>query len=253
MGDISEFRGLIFAGTFLLILVFIITLIPSGFTVVYNTSDHMPTVPDYLEGSSVVAWNQSYNITWQYLDKKTGYGITTYYHEWGKTEFGHDMYFLMLNQSSYSLANEHGHYILGLWFPWHKQEWINEDGINRGTNLYIDELEKDMNNRTFAEYKLQCEDFFMECAVGYDSASYPVLEDAWNNDGMDVVFGIEWDQMGTTHDAFSLVSQLLSVEPVLTGNIWIDYLIKIPLMIALVYIAYILVLRAIGALFGGGA
>lgn len=254
MGDISEYRGLIFAGTLVLVAVFIISLIPTAYLVDYDEPERQPEIPDYIEATNIVAWNSTYNITWGALDYHAFYGSTYYDHFWGKEQFGHDLRFVMTNQTDKYMYMEHGDYILIIhWNAWHSQEWIHkETGTNRGTILYLAELEEDLNGFSSTEYRLQCEDFYMDVAVGYEQSVYN-LTDAWDNNAMELIVGIDWDQMGTTHDAFSLVASLISLEPTLTGNLWIDTLIKIPLMIAMIYIAFILVLRAVGALFGGGA
>ena len=254
MGDISEYRGLIFAGTFVLIAFFIIGMIPAPFTVAYEEPSHKPRVPDYIDASLILSWNSSYTIWWGNLTYSPTEGI--YYDAWGKAEFGHDLLFGMYNNTGTPyMYMQHGDYPwwgLGGFNPWHNMEWFNDDNLNRGETLTLDELDEDLGTNSNTNYKLVCEDFFMKCNLGYDSDSFVNLTAAWNNNGVGLVFGIDYDQMGSTHNAFSIIGNILSLDANITGNIWIDTLIKVPLMIAAAYIAFIVVLRIIGSVFGGG-
>lgn len=257
MGDISELRGLLFAGTFILLAVFLIAAIPSGFVASYEEG-LTPDIPEFMDAKTLVAWNTTETIYWSGLTPVSfPPGGTIYSQEWGKASFGHHMRFQMWNFSGSGgrfVQNQHGQLWLGFGFfeLKHNMEWINKTGFSRGENLYLEEVETDMGANNYAEYIVECSDFYIDAVFSYNN-TFANITDAWNNDGCAVVFGIDWNQKGTTHDAWSLVSSLLSLDPSITGNIWIDTVIKIPIMIASMYIGFILVLRAIGALFGGGA
>lgn len=261
MGDISEYRYIIFAASLVLITIFLISLIPIGFLVSYDEPDRQPAIPDYLYAENLVAWNDTYilsfeNFTYYYDDA----GSLIYYVDWGKEQFGHDMRLNMVNYTltdEYLLWNEHGDYPwwgFGLHFnPWHYMEFINGDGVSRGTSLSKDELETDIGTGESAPYIIKCVDFYMSANIGYNTTEFSDITDAWNNNGIGLLFGIEWDQEGTAHDAWSLVAAIFNLQGELTGNTVIDYLIRIPLLAGGLYVAAILVMRALGAIFGGGA
>jgi hypothetical protein len=78
----------------------------------------------------------------------------------------------------------------------------------------------------------------------------PVPDDLW------VLSGINFNQERTTYDAWGLVVAILffNLPGLLTGTpAFIGYLLSIIAWIPMIYVAYILLLRSIGALFGGGA
>lgn len=248
MGDMSEYRGLIFCGTLLIISVFLIGIIPANFAVSYDESDRNPSIPEYIDAQSVLNWNSTYTVNFSNLT----YGLGYYYEQWGKDEIGHDLFFYMKNSTVNEIWLEHGDYWLGSWNAWHRMDWINDAGTNRGTELSLTEIEGDLDTEDTARYKVQCRDFFMYCLIGYND-TYTDLENAWDNNGVALIFGIDWDQQGTSLNAFSIASSFLSFDANITGNIYVDTLIRAPVLIAGVYIAFILVLRTLGAVFGGGA
>jgi len=81
----------------------------------------------------------------------------------------------------------------------------------------------------------------------YDSPSQ-----AWYNDELYLLWGMNFDQQRTGYSAWDLIAMTLFFN---FPNVhWIlNAIIKIPLWIGIAYIAYILILRTIGAIFGGGA
>jgi hypothetical protein len=252
MGDISELRGLIVIGTFLAVTLLLIGWMPYQFWVA-GEQGRTIEVPDYFESSNLIHWNTTYvmNITGTWYDC-----------HWGKSEFGHDMWFYAARENSwpesnlpiYSMKNEHGYPFLGIfWTGAHSQEWINNKGMSRGTVLSKTEIEEDWDSdKNLASYKLQCSHFYMMVDVAYNTSAYENVKDAWDSNDLHILFGIEWDQMGTSYDAWGLVSSVLFFRPIEGIPFQIMMLISISIWIASAYIAYILVLRAIGAVFGGG-
>lgn len=252
MGDISEIRGLLVGGSFLAITVLLITWIPPEFYATQGQRTIKP--PDYFESSEVIVMNYTYlmNITSGHFEDW-----------WGKEEFGYDMLFEASTSGTYYIdgeiysghwmLNRHGYTFWGMWTGGHKQEWINDEGISRGKVLEDGEIESDWDDqKNLASYTVKCKHFYMLADIGYNTTAYSSVSDAWDDDDLRVLFGINWDQRGTTWDAWSLIAGILffklpQIHP------YINAMIAIPLWIAVAYISFILVLRAIGAIFGGGA
>jgi len=243
MGDISEMRGLIVVGSFLAVTLLMINWIPSEFQQVGDMGRTI-TAPSYFESSELINWNVTYTMS-----------ITSdsYSKHWGKSEFGHDMMFRAEKLATYNMLwNEHGYTFLGFWTGGHKQEWINDDGITRGTTLTNGEIDLDWNTQNnLSSYILKCAHFYMMADVGYNTTLYSNSKDAWDNHDLHVLFGIEWSQRGTTWDAWSLMANLLFFQlPEI--NIFINALIAIPIWVCVGYLSFIFVLRTLGAIFGGG-
>ena len=246
MGDISELRGLIVIGTFLSVTLLLIGWMPYQFWVA-GEQGRTINVPDYFESSSLIRWNSTYviNIT-----------SNDYTHMWGKAEFGHNMWFHAWENvfGDYVLWNKHYFLLWGvIQYGTHEMDWISDKGINRGGWLYENEIEEDWDaTRDVASYKVQCDHFYMMADFAYNTTAYSSVYEAWDSNDLHILFGIDWDQKGTSYDAWSLISSVLFWKPIAGIPLWIMQLISIPIYIAAAYIAYILILRAIGAVFGGG-
>lgn len=245
MGDISEMRGLIVVGSFLAVSLLLISWIPPEF---YEAGDMGRTItpPSYFDSSNLIQWNTTYvmNIT-----------SNDFYDSWGKEEFGHHMSFHAWKPTigAYRMANIH--YFFFWFFPHghHKMEWISAEGINRNSDLYENEIQEDWDNeKKLASYTVKCTHFYCRADIAYNTSLYESVHDAWASHDLHVIWGIEWNQMGTTYDAWSLISSILFFRPIEEIPDTISALIAIPVYIASAYIAFILVLRAIGAIFGGG-
>jgi len=244
LGDISEFRGLIVIGTFLAVSLLLMGWIPYEFWVAGEQGRTIEP-PEYFESSNLIQWNTTYimNVTHSYFET------------WGKEEFGQYMRFHAWKPAvgDYRMNNVH----LEKWwvFEWgqHKMNWINDKGISRGGDLYEDEIEQDWNSDSeLASYKVECSHFYCMADISYNTTTYESVYDAWSNSDLHILWGIEWDQMGTSYDAWSLISSVLFFRPITGIPYYISAILGIPIWIASAYIAFILILRAIGAVFGGG-
>ena len=245
MGDISEIRGLIVIGTFLSVTLLLIGWMPYQFWVA-GEEGRTIEVPEYFDSSDLIHWNSTYmmNIT-----------SNDFVDFWGKEQFGHHMKYHAWKPviGDYRMANIHYFYFWFLEHGHHKMEWINAEGINRNCDLYEDEIQEDWdNNKNLASYTVKCSHFYCRADITYNTSIYESVHDAWASHDLHVIWGIEWDQMGTSYDAWALISSVLFFRPIAEIPFYISALIAIPVWIASAYIAYIPVLRAIGAVFGGG-
>jgi len=245
MGDISELRGLIVIGTFLAVTLLLIGWMPSEFWVA-GEQGRTIQVPDYFESSDLIHWNNTYimNIT-----------SNDFWDFWGKEEFGHNMKFHAWKPviGDYRMANIHYFTFFGIPYGDHKMKWINEDGISRECDLYEDEIEEDWDTeKELASYTVKCEHFYCRADIAYNTSAYESVHDAWASHDLHLFWGIDWDQQATSYDAWSLISSVLFWRPIAGIPLWIMQILSIPIYIASAYIAYILILRAIGAIFGGG-
>jgi hypothetical protein len=63
-------------------------------------------------------------------------------------------------------------------------------------------------------YKVQCNHVYFFVDFGFNTTTYASLHEAWTDGGLWILFGINFDQMAQGYDSWSLVSRLLSFQPV---------------------------------------
>ena len=255
MGDISELRGLLTVISFIGVTVLLIGLTPVQF---YAEEYEGLTItpPEVFEAVDI----QRFQETWECrLNETGGYekGGGYYMMEIKNTgqEFfgGHDLnlWYKKANETSLDLHIEHWYAKWIFFLVQDGLEWINPKGISRGFILMGSELDTDFNT-TEIEYTAKCKHLEVKAFFGFNETLYSTPTEAWNHHGLWVLIGINFDQTATGYSAWDLIGMLLFFQ--LPNVHWfINALIAIPLWICIGYVAYILILRAIGALFGGGA
>ncbi len=65
------------------------------------------------------------------------------------------------------------------------------------------------------------------------------------------MWAIEFDQVNTSANAWSIMSQILVFDLPEVNSI-INILISVPIWIGIAYLSFIIILRVVGAIFGGG-
>jgi len=237
MGDISELRGLIIVITFLGVFTVMALLIPSQFFV-YSSENKQAEIPTEFDAVDLPAFGSTYNIT---------FGEWIFLHNWGESEFGYKMRFYA-TQGDHRLSNTHFYGIFGS----HLMDWTSENGSSRGDYLYATEIVSDWDTETnLAEYTVKCDHFKMYAWISYNTTAYESLVEAWDDEQAKVLFCIDFDQKGTGWNAWNIIGALLLFELPNVHPI-INVLLNIPLYACIAYLAFIFVLRALGAIFGGG-
>lgn len=251
MGDISELRGLLVVGTFLTILVLFIAFIPASFLV---TSQDQRTIqaPDYFEAVDLQNFVDTENKTMDGSDPQW-YGYYRYSFDLG----GWDL------QLEYKLTGEVRLYQAEYWWIFQTGRHLmtfyeTQNGVAITTSPYhilTDDLldtyfEEDMGNTPLLAKRvgiLQIWTFF-----AYNVSEYSSFQEAFPTGDCVIFLGIGFDQTNTTYNAWDVIGMLLFFQLPNT-HIILNAIMAIPIWIATVYITFILILRAIGAIFGGGA
>lgn len=223
--------------TFLAIFAFLISIMPAQF-LVSGSNYRQINVPTYFESIDLQTFASYYliNIT-----------SDSYQKFWGKSEFGHDMNFRAEKLATYNMLwNEHGYTLWGFWTGGHKQKWINENGTERGDLLTTSEIDLDSDNGT-AKYTVECSHFQMKAWVGYDPTLYNSSKNAWDAHNMSVLFAIDFDERGSTLNAWNLLALLLffqlpNVNPI------INMLIAIPVWVCFAVLTFIVIIEIIQTL-----
>jgi hypothetical protein len=254
MGDISEIRGLVTVVSFIGVTVLLMGLIPPQFfEEEYEGLTVIP--PEVFEGIDI----QSFKETWNYCLNETGGADKGNYYmveiKNVEQEFfgGHDLdlWYKKANETQLDLHIEHWYAKWIFFLVSDGLKWTNKKGISRGLTLDSQELDADYSNSGM-EYTAECKHLEVKAYFGFNDTLYSSATEAWNYHGLWVFIGINFDQSATAYSAWDLIAMLLFFQ--LPDIHWfINALISIPLWIAIAYLAFILILRAIGAIFGGGA
>lgn len=255
MGDISEMRGLVTVISFIGVLVFMIAIIPPDFLIA-EYEGRTVTPPEFFESIDI----QSFKETWSGIldDNNTKEGSPVYGY-WSKDidigDRDFDVIYSEANLTHHRLYFRHYWYEWIIFKQWEEMVWYNTEGIRRTDPpndwMYSTSITLDMEGES-AEYKVEHPNrFFVKVWVGYNTTTYSSVEDAWNNYALYLFVGINFDQAGSGYNAWDLIAMLVFFQ--LPDLHWIvKALISIPLWVCVGYLAFIFILRAIGAIFGGG-
>ena len=256
MGDISEIRGLLSLISFVGMLILLIGLIPSQFVVEgYEGREH--EVPNYFDSIDLIQYAETYVMNITDTDIKSEVG--DYYFK-DLDIGGHDL------EIGYSKANKSHHkmWVTHYWSEWLFVPWdctllwYDKNGtkcsIKEGATEYVTGtiIESDYNEYVGAEYGLTHPNrFSMEMTVYYNTSAYSNVNEAWDNYDLHILTGITWDQVATGYSAFDLIGMILFFQ--LPNVHWyIKAVLALPFWITFAYLAFIFILRAMGAIFGGG-
>jgi len=120
--------------------------------------------------------------------------------------------------------------------------------VTRGEYLFENEIDADKEKLS---YTIQCSHFQMKGFFGYNDTLYSSPSQAWDHHGLWILLGINFDQMSTGFNAFNLIGMLLFFQLPMVHPI-INYIIAVPIWVCIIYLSFIFILRALGAIFGGG-
>jgi len=250
MGDISELRGLITVISFTATLIFLIGLMPPQFYQM-DYQGRTVTPEDYWDVGDVMAFNE----TWTYRMNETGgEPFGDYYRidieNAGEWFGGHDLtfYYKKANKSELDVYIYHRYAEWIIWLTGHRMDWINSEGVSREVYLQDAEMLEDQDDLS---YTVKCIHFTMYGFFGYNTTTYNSVIDAWNNHDLWIRLGINFDQMNMGFNAFNLIGMLLFFQLPMVHWI-INAVIAVPIWVCIFYLSFIFILRALGAIFGGG-
>lgn len=245
MGDISEYRGLLTAITFMGIFTLLLSLMPSQF---YDETAQAGlvnvTVPESWTSTELLYLAETYNTT---LGNAT------------ETDFDLGGRSFNLDGGVNTDLNVNTTMLFEFWYDWiffrtevpcrwknHLGQLVNSSHENV---LWWEEIDAQysQDERFIAEW----DDYQMYVTFSFDNSTYDSFEEAFYWGELGFWVGIQFDQINTSYNAWDIIGMLLffslpNVHPV------INALIAIPIWIVIVYVSFILVLRVIGAVFGGG-
>jgi hypothetical protein len=267
LGDISEYRGIIVIFTFLGVFALLIStpLMPSGFTMPASNMTSASTPSSIWQASGQEFGG--YNETWEYrLNQTLGYTISpgSVYAvldvgTGSPIKFGGhdlDLWYVLPNVTYYGqwIMFRHNYGFSSV----HEMQWFDKDGVEKTNSTLFDPyLVLSLQTLQFdyaagkLPYKVQCVEFYMACDFWYNTTTYANLAVAFNHNDLHMMLGINFNQMGASFDSASLVTKLLTFQPV-DVPFPINIMMAFGIWAAIAYIVFIIVLRVIGSVFGGG-
>lgn len=261
-GRLAELSPLIVAVTFLGAFLILAVMIPPEFIAAGEYEDYRQvTVPDYFEAIDV----QSFAETWVYTMNETeGYSLweSSLLRIYKVPEVppnnglfgGHwiDLFYREANYSDKFICIEH------LWTDWgfprvHHMNWLDAQGVTVTdifpTQYYdfygisVETIESDIENGA-ASYTVKCDHFQMQVFIGYNTTLYETVEDAWDHHGLNMLWGIDFDQTNTRMNVWNLIAMILFFQ---MPNIhWaINALIALPLWTCIAYLTFVFISKLI--------
>lgn len=245
-GSLGELRPLIVIVSFLGLFALFIAMIPTEFYAGSYEGRELE-VPDYFESSEMQYFADTWN--WQ-MNETGGYSLLEMYH----IDVDHNDDGLIGNhqiQMVYSEANRTHHniefvhvYYQWVIFPADHNMIFKYKGSDRGTVLTDTDLDADMGSDGEATYQISCDHLAFYTSLGYNTTIYNNATHAWDHHGIYVFAGIDFDQVNTGLNAWNIIGMILffqmpDVHPA------INAIIAVPLWIAIAYLAYVLILKAI--------
>jgi len=252
MGDLSEIRGLLVTITFLGVLALLIGLIPYQFYI----AGEMRTVDYPEEGWETIDIYSFAETSTFYLNETGGwdwfFDPTYYGHHIDIGNWDIDLYYKDPNQTNLRLFIHHLWYVYWIFPADHDLEFFNKAGASQSTVLTVEEMQEDAGGESHVTYRAVCEHTTYHVTFAYNSTTYSSFENAWDMGELAFFAGVNFDDVNTAYNAWNLISMLLFFQ--LPDVHWVvNGFMAIPIWIVIGYVTTMLIWKAIGVIFGGGA
>lgn len=276
MGDMSELRTIVVVIAFITCTISLITLMTAQSPVLFSEVSDTGVSPmgdsELSNPSSLIAWNETLNIalnkTWESLIQTFnigGWNMRSYVDiPYGSSdEYIQIQTFDIVSVWGYTLW-EHGHQDF-TWYNSSKQRVSRSDvpmpspfGPGYPEVMPIWQLDYDyvygnssssLNNLAYTIRNTHCS---LNMVFNFNTTLYDSPSSCYDNGGdLIMTFTIQWDERNTSMNALDFIGKLFTfslpgINPVVT------LIILSPIYAGLAYLAFIFVLRIIGAVFGGG-
>jgi len=252
MGDISELRGLIVIVSFLGVLVLLSALIPPQL-LMGTFEGREVVVPDVFEAIDIYSFADYTNFT---LNNSTSVTMESFI-------LGGHRFYLYQEYGWFGMRHKIGQMF---WMVWTHTQTCYQRGIvesvshhyhGSGYNIYVQSiqisdlgtaLEEDSTGKVTCLWK--CDDTQEQCYLAYNETAYSSYLEAYNNDALWIFFGMNFDDVNTSYNAWDLIGMLLFFQ--LPDIHWIiNALLAIPIWVSVAYLCYVLIIKIIPFIAGG--
>lgn len=249
-------RGLITAITFLGVLTLLLMWIPVElYTAAEGRQVYTPEIFETIDiydfaETKTIQFNETGGQYW--LVDNTFYQADIDIGDWNV-----DLYYKIANETGLTLR------ILHRWVEWyiipasHNLDLLDKQSVVRNDEngfLSVSSIQNnaEASNNGTSRWRAFCDHFTYHTTFGFNNTIYNNFTHAWNNQDLYAFFGVEFTHVNTSYNAFQLMAMLLFFQ-IPSLNVYINALIAIPIWACIAYLSFILILRTIGAIFGGGA
>lgn len=256
MGAMAELRPIIVIGSFMALVVLLISIMPSGFF----TSNASTVTPANTNFYNVLGTNDT-----------TSYNLTGSTHDFGNRDFGgwHTNLEEVMTGSDYALWFQ----IADAWYTYfYSREdftWFDLNNVQRSIRvdsstgfsysshivLLISAINNSYHsgNTSALVYTVKSSRTTMKTFFSFDLSTYSDPLAAYLAGHLDMIVGINFNERNTQINAWSVIGSFLTFQLIPNCEPTIALIVEIPFWFAELYVVFIMVLRVIGALFGGGA
>lgn len=230
---------------------FLINGIPVQF---YSASEPTGHVPTYFDAADLQSFASTVNFT---MDKSDPLLYGWYIHSFTVSGWELRLQYRITGTDTYGVRVQHAEYWWIFLTGYHDMTIYDLDTgaqISQGDyhiltiNNMIAHYDK---NATLLKLKCQCPHAKISMYMAFNTTKYDDIGDAFVDGGLSVMVGVGFDQINTSMNVWSIFSSLFFFHLPMIHPI-INTFLTFGLWIAFAYIAGILVLRVIGAVFGGG-
>jgi len=202
--------GLMGVFAFILLVAFagIISLIPTEFANAIDYPNPAEKVPETWNGVQLGGYNftEIWNITMTNDD-------VSYYFDIGGMNLRFATNTLLFNPSHIRLFHRYGFLLL-----WEEaMDWFTTDNEDLGSTVYTTNLDSVYEEYNTLEFEVIClglgsgSTYFKVTALfNFNTTTYETPTDAWANDDLDILFGIDPENTNYQKDIWYLISNLLT-------------------------------------------
>lgn len=253
MGDVSEIRILLVAGCLIGIFAYLLVTMPQPLLPASERETASITYPDGWESGDLLYLSETWN--------STSISNTT------------DVEFVLGGRThrlvgSETATNGPSIILFEYWYSWdlgpikmfYKLEpcdWLDSTGYYVDADFQNALLMESLDNSSYSPDErfigrwTEHSQFKAYIIFNFNQTAYPTWESAMDDGALNMWIGVQFDQTNTAYNSWDIVGMILffnmpDIDPFLNA------IIAVPVWIAIAYVSFILILRAIGAIFGGG-
>lgn len=257
MGAMAELRPIIVIGSFMAIVFLLISIMPQGF---FGSNNGIIITPTNTNFYSLLGTNDT--ITFNLTGSPP--------HDFGNKDFGGwhlDVQEVSTSDYGSAIWVQVADAWYGIFYNREDFKWFNMNNTEIDVyhsdipdNTYpgkhyvmpIISIEFNSENQTELSYLLESTKTTIKVVFLYDFSTYasPLL--AYDVGNLTMIVGIDFNERNTQINAWTVIGSFLTFQLIPNCDVILALFIEIPFWLAELYVVFIMVLRVIGAVFGGG-
>lgn len=234
-------RTLLVIVTFLGVFTILVASIPAEF--LYATEEYRERdIPEEFEALELQQFVNTYNYTLispSHFFKKN-FGGHNFWHQ-SHAEYG--SFYVKINHYDWEFP------IFGFLIGSHALEWYGHETYkNYGKSIRGTEIEENWDSEdSVSHFIASCEHLQMYIWFSYNTTLYASVWEAYQVNGLQVLWAIEWDEMGTGLNAYNLIAMLLFWQ-LPDVHIVLNIILSIPLWVTIGWAMFAFIMAVIKSL-----